>query len=101
MPAGGTNTRSNPIQVFASTGVTDFNAMTLDLSSGQYQQEFSLARSTTTPPFDDLNSCALSPGTYRLYCAVKIASDAVHAYIVRVTDQTSIGVHSQTAGTFK
>ena len=82
-----------PIQIFSRHGSGgDYFAEMLSVASGTYEAVYALPASLTTPPIADLNSCAMAPVTYRIYCGVQIGTGSSKWNgIVLVSDQSSPG----------
>jgi hypothetical protein len=75
-----------PAQVLREGGSDqEFNLKTLDISTGTYSTLYPIPYSLTSPPFDDINSCAISPLSSIVYCTLMMPDGLL--YLVRVDDK--------------
>jgi hypothetical protein len=74
---------TNPAQILRTGGAeTVFYLRTLDVFTGSYSDIYPIDYSRTSPPFVDINSCAISPLTSLVYCAMMMPGK--EHYVVRL-----------------
>ena len=79
---------NRPVQVLRENEAGSvFAVKTLGIKKGTYKTLYTIPYERTSPPFDDINSCAISPVSDIVYCAITL--DGGNDYMARI-DGTQI-----------
>jgi len=79
---------NRPVQVLRENEAGSvFAVKTLGIKKGTYKTLYTIPYERTSPPFDDINSCAISPVSDIVYCAITL--DGGNDYMARI-DSTQI-----------